>query len=287
MATTAAVGTKARGLDAAEVETYRRDGYVVPKYRLPKNELSRLHSQIQRLIEDNPRLRNKLIPAAHVPSFNDIGIKTNGEIMEFASYPDILDLIEDLAGPDLILWTTSIFHKPPVDGAATPWHRDAHFWPIEPMATTSVWLAVTDSMSENGCFRAIPGSHLAKEFGKHFNDADPDLIFGGTISPDEYDESLARDVEVEAGQMILIDAGLIHGARHNHSQQARTGFVARYMPSSSYYNRNKEVTSDVADNRLRNEGAAFTLANRPLYLVRGVDRSGRNELTESHIRPAR
>ena len=50
------------------------------------------------------------------------------------------------------------------------WHWDGHYWPIKPFATTSVWTAVIDCTVKRRCRRAIPGSHAAREIGRHFRD---------------------------------------------------------------------------------------------------------------------
>ena len=35
--------------------------------------------------------------------------------------------------------------KPPVEGYETPWHQDGHYWPIRPLATCTVWVALETS----------------------------------------------------------------------------------------------------------------------------------------------
>ena len=51
----------------------------------------------------------------------------------------------------------------PLDGHATPWHQDGQYWPIRPLATCTVWLAIDDANIENGCLRFIKGSHKDKK----------------------------------------------------------------------------------------------------------------------------
>jgi ectoine hydroxylase-related dioxygenase (phytanoyl-CoA dioxygenase family) len=82
--------------------------------------------------------------------------------MDIASHPDLLDMIEQIIGLDIILWGSGIFYKRELAGPATPWHRDSVYTPIRPLATTTVWIAVFDSVVANGCLRVIPGSHRTK-----------------------------------------------------------------------------------------------------------------------------
>lgn len=60
-------------------------------------------------------------------------------------------MVEEVVGPDIILWGTTLFYKRAISGPETGWHRDGQVWPIKPIATTSVWIAATESTSRNGC----------------------------------------------------------------------------------------------------------------------------------------
>ena len=61
------------------------------------------------------------------------------------------------------------------------------------------------------------------------------------------------DLELQPGEMSLHDVYMIHGAKANRSNKRRTG-------------------------------VAVDFANRPLWLVKGTDRSGRNDLEVGHRR---
>ena len=65
-------------------------------------------------------------------------------------------MVEELIGPDIALSNSSFFAKPAKKGSRTPWHQDGRYWPIRPLATCSVWIAVDPSTTENGCLRVIP-----------------------------------------------------------------------------------------------------------------------------------
>lgn len=261
-------------LSAEEVARYRGDGFLVPDYRLSADDVAFLQTETMRVVNDNPQLTNLPIPAPHVSSFAQYGIKTSGALMRMATLPDILDMMEQVAGPDLVLWATTIFHKPSGTGKATPWHRDGEFWPIEPLATTSIWIAVNECRADNGCLRVIPGSHHAEELGRHYDSSDPELIFERTLDRSEFDESTALDVELEPGQMVLFDVRMIHGATRNEGQRPRTGFSARYMPATSYF--------DHDGARLPRKPEGFSLKTRPLFLVRGINREPRNDFRRNH-----
>jgi len=260
-------------LSASELAAYRRDGFVVPEFRLAGAELALLQAETMAVVEANPQLRNRPIPNPNCVSFRRHGIRTDGGLMRFAAQRGIVDIVERIMGPDIILWSSTIFNKPPVMGKRTPWHRDGEFWPIEPLAATSVWIAVTPSTITNGCLRVIPGSHLSTSVGRHYDLQEDDVIFPREIAPDEFDAADAVDVELEPGQMVFFDARIIHGANANDSADLRTGFSARYMPGSSFFNHGAARVREGDED-------GFTLQVRPLFLLRGQDHAN-NDFTRN------
>ena len=80
-----------------------------------------------------------------------------------------------------------------------------------------------------------------------------------------------RDIELEPGRFSIHDVYLIHGANPNNSGKRRAGLVFRYMPASSHFDRM------LAAQQVRDMGV-LDLSRRKLHLVRGVDRSGRNDI---------
>lgn len=98
------------------------------------------------------------------------------------------------------------------------------------------------------------------------------------LAPETFDEASAVDLELQPGQMSLHDIYMIHGAQENRSTQRRTGVALRYMPSTLVFERNLKP----ADGKT---GVTVDFANRPLWLVKGSDRSGRNDMQVGHLNP--
>jgi hypothetical protein len=260
-------------LDPDEIAAYHRDGFVVPRYRLPDSAVAQLQALTLKLVEDNPDLTGQHMVGPHIPGSGVQNLKSSPGWMDIATHPRVVDMIEALVGPDIILWGSGIFYKRKLAGPATPWHRDAKDTPVRPLATTTAWIAVFDSVVANGCLRFIPGSHRGKQIGSHSHIERDDLIIGNTLDATEFDESTARDVELKAGQMVLFDIYVIHGARHNLGTQPRAGYALRFMPATSHYDHDAAVLRDKK---------GYGHDTRPLILVRGVDRSARNDFRRGH-----
>ena len=130
---------------------------------------------------------------------------------------------------------------------------------------------------ENGCVQFIPGSHSACVAGTHDKQQKPGEFFGGSLNAAEFDASQAVDVELKAGQMVVFDVFTIHGGRANMGARARGGYSLRFMPGTSLY------MHDAAQNR---DGVGYGHESRALTLVRGQDRTGRNDFRRGHPAPA-
>jgi ectoine hydroxylase-related dioxygenase (phytanoyl-CoA dioxygenase family) len=262
-------------LSDEEAAAFRRDGFVVPRYRLPPADLAKLQALTERLVADNPHLADVPMSCPHVPGSGIQELKSNEEWLPVSLNPDILDMIEQIIGPDIVLWGSNMFYKRPREGPATPWHRDGAYWPIRPLATTSVWIAISDSVRENGCLRFIPGSHAAREIGEHYEASAEGNVIPGTLTPDSFDESEAVDVEMEPGQVVIFDCYTIHGAQTNKGTRHRAGYALRFMPSTSHYDHEAALTA-----KRRSAGAGHD--TRPLILARGIDRCGLNDFSRGH-----
>ncbi len=260
---------------------YNQNGYLIPDFRFSGDELERLQAGVQRVVDDNPNLYNMPITMAHIPTRPSHGVVSDGSLMEFAIHPKVLDVIEAVLGPDMILWQTSIYDKPKIIGNPTPWHQDGEYWPIRPLANTTAWIAATDCTKETACLRVIPGSHRAKTLLGHSEDFKKGLIFDRKLPADCFDEASAVDIELEAGQMVLFDVYTIHGSSPNAGTRARTAFAARYMPTTSAYLHDLPGVARLDKADLPEQFRNF-YSKVPLYLVRGANRCEQNDLRRNH-----
>jgi ectoine hydroxylase-related dioxygenase (phytanoyl-CoA dioxygenase family) len=249
-------------LTPQEIAHYHENGYVVPQgFRLPMET-------IEAIREDHAQLIRKL------PQFTDYCptvLAYDTGFLNYARTPAILDMVEQIIGPDFALWNSSFFAKPAFKGTRTPWHQDGEYWPIRPLATCTVWIAADDSTPENGCLRVIRGSHRRKALYRHNQNDGPGLALNQELDRAEYDEKDAVDLVLEAGQVSLHDVFLIHGSEPNRSPRPRRGMTLRFMPTSSVFDR------DVAEAMVREKRLNANHAARTLYLMRGGDLSGRND----------
>ena len=266
-------------LTAAEIAQYNSQGYLVPNFKLPTERINGLRQTLDQLIADNPGVRPEKLVSAHVTGAgggkNDEGVKGSKAFLDLAMEPQILDMVEQLIGPDIILWGCHVFCKPAGDGMETPWHQDGHYWPMRPLATCTVWVALDESTVENGCLRVIPKSHAAKFTHPHLLEDRTDLVLNLRTQDDAFDETKAVDLQLQPGQMSMHDVFMIHGAAVNRSTKRRTGVALRYMPGTSVFERDLNPVDGKS-------GVTTAFATRPLWLLRGEDKTGRNDFKVGH-----
>ena len=212
----------AKHLTSEQVARYRDDGVVFPIDVLSAEEAA------------DYRARLAAVEARH--DTREIAEKpylTLTMADELAHDARILDAVEDVIGPDLLLWHGSFIIKEPHDDVFTHWHQDLTYWGIGPADDiVSIWLALSRVTPENGCVRAIPGSHRdgilphCDTFDEH------SLARRGQHVAGEIDEDRAVDIMLGPGQMSLHHGHLIHASSPNRSDERRIGFNLQYIAPS-------------------------------------------------------
>ncbi|MGE0485643.1 MAG: phytanoyl-CoA dioxygenase family protein [Gammaproteobacteria bacterium] len=272
----AAAAHHAALLDDDDIAAYQRDGQVTPHWRLADDRLAALRGALDRLLALHAPARPDFIPLPHVPppDGEPMRLALAREFFEFFTDDQLLDLVEPLLGPDIVLWTAAVFCKPAATGLEVPWHQDGQYWPIRPRATVTAWVALDDVDAGNGCMRVIPGSHRLGEFS-HEKSTREDLVLNNVLNDPRIDLATARDIVLTAGQVSLHDIDLVHGSAPNTSGRRRAGIAVRYMPASAHYDRR-------IDPGQASQTVTLDFAGRPIWLVRGADRTGLNDYRVGH-----
>jgi ectoine hydroxylase-related dioxygenase (phytanoyl-CoA dioxygenase family) len=246
-------------LTEQQIAQYHEDGFVTADYRLPESVLNDIRAAHTRLVERHPEFSDYCSALLAYDTW----------FLTVARRPEILDMVCQVIGDDVALWNCSFFAKPAKVGTRTPWHQDGEYWPIRPLATCTVWIAVDRSTPENGCLRVIPGSHRSKQLARHQENNAAGLALNLELEADAFDESQAEDILLEPGQVSLHDVYLYHGSEPNTSDHPRRGLTLRYMPTTSVYRHNEKT-------RFQREGV-LEMSQRTIYLMRGTDKSGEND----------
>ena len=153
-------------------------------------------------------------------------------VYDVVSHPRILDSVESIIGPDIMVWGADMFYKPPCSERFTAMHQDSTYWGLEPAdGLVNVWLGLSRSTVANGCVRMVYGSHREQQV-EHDNRLDRNnaLVHGQTAIGFDLEE--ATPIELEAGEMTLFHLFMIHGSGANTTSEPRLGLALRYIKPS-------------------------------------------------------
>ena len=248
-------------ISSEEIQRYKENGYLIPDFTMAEKDLIEIEELHNSLVEKQPQFRN------YCPAL----LLHEKRFLKYCLNNEILNIVEQLIGKNFALWNSSFFAKPALNGYATPWHQDGQYWPIKPLATCSVWLAIDDSTVENGCLKFIKGSHKEKKLKKHKYNKNKNLTLHQEILKSEYQEKNTVNLILKRGQISLHDVYMVHGSEANNSSNSRRAMTMRFMPTSSVF-----------DHRFVFNTRDFSITK--IYQARGKDISLKNNMIPLKIK---
>jgi ectoine hydroxylase-related dioxygenase (phytanoyl-CoA dioxygenase family) len=173
---------------------------------------------------------------------------------DLATHPRLLDCLEDLLGPVILLRHTRIFYKYGQSAAWVNWHQDGYTEHLSDAQVPAIWLGLTDATVENGCLRVVPRSHhlgMQSHWSRQTHDGLATSSLSdrepGSAAGDDHDLSgkatkLAEgldapfDVVMKAGEMSFHHPLALHGSNPNASAKPRIGLSATYCTPGLHSN---------------------------------------------------
>ncbi|QEH38553.1 Phytanoyl-CoA dioxygenase (PhyH) [Aquisphaera giovannonii] len=209
-----------RRLSAADVARFEEDGVLFPVAALDPGPLAAFRSGFESVME-------ALGDDRRPERFGQWHLCFRWAY-DLVTHPPILDAVEDLLGPDILVHSASAFAKRPGSPEFVSWHQDGYNWELDVPRLASAWVALTDSTPENGCLRVVPGSHRRSRLDHLARHHEHNMLGSGLQVADEVVESQAVDVALRAGEMSFHHVDIVHGSGPNRSRGPRIGFAIRY-----------------------------------------------------------
>tara|TARA_B110000196_G_scaffold181514_1_gene155619 strand:+ start:174 stop:986 length:813 start_codon:yes stop_codon:yes gene_type:complete len=258
-------------INKEDVLTYQENGFAISKNFLSDELMINITKAYNEFIEINPSLTLEEMSSPHL--VGGVGMKhvinnnLSKSFLQIGKNDEIVSQVKKILGNDIILWGMHVMHKAPKTGKKIPWHQDGTYWPIEPKATCSAWIAITDVDTTNGCMQFIPKSHKEGML-KHLQEdkvKDNGELKGSLdlkIDEKSFNKDDAVNCIIKKGQVSFHDTYLLHSSDANFSDKPRKALVLRYMPSTSLFDRS-------IPDRISANGFRYEFQNRPIYLVSG------------------
>ena len=214
------------GLSSAQMESYLRDGYFAG-FPVLTDEETQVYRQA--LLDYLARIDwNLNVFTRHKPHLflkwaNDLG-----------RHPRLIQAVEQILGPDVLLWYSVVFVKPAQSGEYVAWHQDSHYWAMKEEKGLTAWVALSEVSQKNGGMKMIPGSHLGADVQHVVAPDDTDNLLHRGQKIVGLDEKISAPVDLKAGQASFHDLRTLHSSGPNRSQQPRLGIAFRYIPATNH-----------------------------------------------------
>ena len=216
------VNTRPQVLTPQQIDLYNERGVLFPVTSFDHEAAAANRAYFDALIA------NVQATEKDVNSIHGHHVRCRG-LYDLCVAPQIVALVKDLLGPDVICWGTHYFCKLAGDEKEVSWHQDGTYWPFDKSRTVTAWLAIDDSDTQNGAMRVIPSTHRMGAFTTRVStDGERNVLDDVVPDAQKYGEPV--DLELKAGQVSLHSDMLLHGSRPNRSDRRRCGLTLRYCP---------------------------------------------------------
>jgi ectoine hydroxylase-related dioxygenase (phytanoyl-CoA dioxygenase family) len=243
-----------KALTDQQIRGYRHDGYLFPVPALSRAELDDCLAGLARF---EARLGTKLTDAdrrwrsaayIHLPWADAL-----------VRHPRILDAVEDLVGPDILVFTSTFFIKEPGTPEFAAWHQDATYFGLAPTEHVTAWVALADATEEAGCMEVLSARGAPRQHRHAALKLAHSINGGGQAIVDPLDETGIVAMALPAGAFSLHHTLCAHRSAPNRAAHRRVGIGISYIPT-----------------RVRPVGSY----RMPALLVRGRDTFGHFDLLE-------
>ena len=209
-------------LSPAQVTQFREEGYVFPFRAVSEDEAADYRSRIEAYERQVGHDANRTLKIKGNLAFP--------WLMDLARNPRILDAVEDVIGPNILLFGASIFAKDGRDPRYVSWHQDSAYFGLDPHEEVTAWVGFTESTIEKGCLKVMPRSHIGPDL-RHVETFAPENMLAKGQSIEGLDVSKAVHLQLAPGEFSLHHERTAHASEPNRSKDRRIGFAFFYIPT--------------------------------------------------------
>ncbi len=154
---------------------------------------------------------------------------------ELARTPAIVDAVEDLLGPDILLYTSRFFIKEPRSEGIAAWHQDSTYFGLRPYDHVTAWVALCNVTPESGPVEFAVGSHIRGQLQQKSGLIKNSVNTAGQIIVEWFDQSQIDRAILKPGQFSFHHTCVVHQSQPNRSDERRVGLALSYIPTRTRY----------------------------------------------------
>ena len=215
-----------KALTQQQVESFRHDGFLFPVPALTADEIATCLAGLDRLetalgspvAEADVKWRSHAY--AHSPWFDTL-----------IRHPRILDAIEDVIGPNILVWTSTFFIKEPHSPTFAAWHQDGTYFGLEPKEQVCAWVALTDASAEAGCMEQLSSRGAPRQYHHAALGLANSINRAGQTIMEPFDQSNPAAMALRAGEFSLHHELAVHRSAPNNASHRRVGIGLNYVPT--------------------------------------------------------
>ena len=241
------------GLDYRSI---REKGFLKIEKLLTESDIQEMSEHMDNVMAGKdtapgfPRIDASMTEVERIGAFNRVhnAHRVHPLHERFLLHPRILDVVEQLNGPDVLALQSMMFFKQPGQ-PGQGYHQDAHYISTLPNTLIAAWMAVTEATEENGCLWFRVGSqnepiypqaeneytHAARPLSGAFDNT--------TSSVDDVEQNqLTRVAErypevpcpARPGDVVFFYGNILHRSHENKASVSRRAFANHYCDARSF-----------------------------------------------------
>lgn len=208
-------------------QQYWRDGFLFPCPAIPAEEAHAARVELEKIERD--------FLDADLPLPLNTYKRVNANVVmpmaaRIARDHRVLDVIEGILGPDIMIFAAEFFIKEPRTSHIVSMHQDLTYWGLGAIdGLVTAWIPLSAATPASGCMDFVAGSHK-NAILEHEDTFDENNLLsrGQEVKVDVTPEDKTA-IEIHPGQMSLHHGLTIHGSGPNRSDDRRIALVVRYI----------------------------------------------------------
>ena len=216
-----------KALTEQQVRDYRHNGFLFPIPVLTAEEAAQCMANLERA---EARLGTSL--GAGEKRWRSAAYTFLPWVDELVRDPRILDVIEDVIGPDILVYMSTFFIKEAGAPTFTAWHQDSTYFGLDPHEHVTAWVAFSDASQEAGCMDVLSANGAPRQMHHRAAYMEHSLNGAGQVIVEPVDDNAAISMVLRAGEMSLHNTLCPHRSAPNRATHRRVGLGISYVPAN-------------------------------------------------------
>ena len=223
-------------LTPQQIAQYHEEGYTILPEFLSRAQIDAIlaeikeftatatvahHDSTQVEMEPNQRPDGKKVRRLYEPCTHYKGFRA------LSDSPEVLDVIEQLLGPNLYFHLSKVNMKPAKLGSVVDWHQDLTYYPLTNTDSVTVLFYLDDADRVQRLFAGYPRAHH-RVMDHTLNG------FSRGASPKKWTRRKRVYLRGKAGSMILMHCLTPHASAPNLSPHPRTTLIMAYRAADAF-----------------------------------------------------